>query len=211
MNTFLPSPDFKRSAEILDDKRLGKQRVEAMQILKINIARTDEFSSHICDFCGKLFLNPSPVDFEVHSLVQVARYGQIPWENHPAVRMWRGYEGILAYYGFVMCEEWIKRGFKDRLLQFFGGFLHENLHSFQPNIDFLPEDGSSERTFAMDNPFLFWNAPEWMQNIQVIFDFCYSHRANLMRKDPIFYGKYGWDFFENYNSVPYKWNREFWK
>ena len=32
MQTFLPYADFKRSAESLDNKRLGKQRVEAMQI-----------------------------------------------------------------------------------------------------------------------------------------------------------------------------------
>lgn len=34
MQTFLPLPDYQASAEVLDDKRLGKQRVEAMQILK---------------------------------------------------------------------------------------------------------------------------------------------------------------------------------
>lgn len=34
MQTFLPYADFKKSANCLDDKRLGKQRVEALQILK---------------------------------------------------------------------------------------------------------------------------------------------------------------------------------
>ncbi len=34
MQTFLPYPDFKRSAKVLDYRRLGKQRVEALQILK---------------------------------------------------------------------------------------------------------------------------------------------------------------------------------
>ena len=34
MQTFLPVPDFKKSAKILDWRRLGKQRVEARQILK---------------------------------------------------------------------------------------------------------------------------------------------------------------------------------
>lgn len=33
MQTFLPYPDFKKSASVLDYKRLGKQRVEAMQIV----------------------------------------------------------------------------------------------------------------------------------------------------------------------------------
>lgn len=33
MQTFLPYPDFKKTAKVLDYRRLGKQRVEAMQIL----------------------------------------------------------------------------------------------------------------------------------------------------------------------------------
>lgn len=33
MQTFLPYPDFRASAEALDPRRLGKQRVEALQIL----------------------------------------------------------------------------------------------------------------------------------------------------------------------------------
>lgn len=35
MQTFLPYADFKMSAQVLDMKRLGKQRVEAWQILQI--------------------------------------------------------------------------------------------------------------------------------------------------------------------------------
>ena len=34
MQTFLPYPDFEESAKALDNKRLGKQRVEAWQILR---------------------------------------------------------------------------------------------------------------------------------------------------------------------------------
>lgn len=34
MQTFLPWPDFERSARALDDRRLGKQRVEALQVLR---------------------------------------------------------------------------------------------------------------------------------------------------------------------------------
>jgi hypothetical protein len=34
MQTFLPDPDFRRSALILDRRRLGKQRVEALQVLR---------------------------------------------------------------------------------------------------------------------------------------------------------------------------------
>lgn len=34
MQTFLPSPDFAESARALDDRRLGKQRVEVLQIVR---------------------------------------------------------------------------------------------------------------------------------------------------------------------------------
>ncbi|MDR6979185.1 hypothetical protein J2X68_005919 [Streptomyces sp. 3330] len=34
MQTFLPYPDFARSAAALDPRRLGKQRVEALQVLR---------------------------------------------------------------------------------------------------------------------------------------------------------------------------------
>ena len=34
MQTFLPYPDFAKTATVLDPRRLGKQRVEAMQILR---------------------------------------------------------------------------------------------------------------------------------------------------------------------------------
>jgi hypothetical protein len=33
VQTFLPYPDFERTAEVLDARRLGKQRVEVLQIL----------------------------------------------------------------------------------------------------------------------------------------------------------------------------------
>lgn len=34
MQTFLPYPDFEASARALDDRRLGKQRVEALQVVR---------------------------------------------------------------------------------------------------------------------------------------------------------------------------------
>ena len=34
MQTFLPCPDFEETASLLDNRRLGKQRVEALQVLR---------------------------------------------------------------------------------------------------------------------------------------------------------------------------------
>lgn len=40
MQTFLPFSDFKESIEVLDYRRLGKQRVETFQVLNILLGRT---------------------------------------------------------------------------------------------------------------------------------------------------------------------------
>ena len=76
MQTFLPYADFESTARVLDRQRLGKQRVECLQLLTaINVGGG--------------------------------------WSNHPAANMWRGYEQSLIDYGVVICDEWIRRGYKD--------------------------------------------------------------------------------------------------
>lgn len=47
MQTFLPYPDFRKSAEALDYKRLGRQRTECRQLLRaITSPRTAGWASH---------------------------------------------------------------------------------------------------------------------------------------------------------------------
>jgi hypothetical protein len=95
MQTFLPLPRFKHSAACLDNKRLGKQRVECKQIL--------------------LCLGVPVGEHEP---------GTSSWRNHPAVRMWVGHEAALAVYAIVVCREWIQRGFNDTLCpQFMGSYV----------------------------------------------------------------------------------------
>lgn len=86
MQTFLPLPSFRESARCLDNKRLGKQRVECKQIL----------------LCLGLPIGPHVP-------------GKRGWRSHPAVLMWSGYETALLTYSIVVCREWRSRGFKDRL------------------------------------------------------------------------------------------------
>lgn len=81
MMTFIVSSDVVECAKALDYRRLGKQRVEAYQIL-----RTLRGQSH-------------------------------GWKNHPAVRMWRGYENALAVYMNAMIDEWILRGYKNTMIK----------------------------------------------------------------------------------------------
>jgi hypothetical protein len=46
VNTFLPWPDEVKTAKSLDNKRLGKQRVEALQILRANLGLTIGWRNH---------------------------------------------------------------------------------------------------------------------------------------------------------------------
>lgn len=46
MQTFLPYPSFTDSARVLDNRRLGKQRVETLQILKALTLPTYGWQSH---------------------------------------------------------------------------------------------------------------------------------------------------------------------
>ena len=139
MQTFLPYPDFTKNAQCLDNKRLGKQRVECLQILK---ALSDPF------------------------------YG---WQNHPAVKMWRGYEGALCWYGYSICIEWVNRGFNDTCS---GKMQIIDKAQFFNN----PAD----------------NKPKFIGN----YSFHASHRSNLLRKDPVHYGQFGWT---EPHDLPYVW------
>ena len=81
MQTFLPYSSFIKTFKCLDYRRLGKQRVEAYQILNILLDRTD-------------------------------RKG---WRNHPAVKMWKGYENALKQYHNECIKEWIYRGYNNNM------------------------------------------------------------------------------------------------
>lgn len=124
MQTFVPYPDPTASALCLDNKRLGKQRVEVLQLLNALAGNSKG------------------------------------WSNHPAARMWRGYENALVYYGSCICGIWVERGFNDtcygKILQFW---------------DNDPGD------------IIF---PPWWGRIDVHL----SHQSNLVRKDPAHYRTY---------------------
>lgn len=103
MQTFLPYPSLEQTAAVLDDRRLGKQRVEAKQILLALGVPVGEHEG-----------NP-----------------QSRWRHHPAVRMWRGFERYLCHYGVTVCREWTARGFKDSLLDQFEGASEAALLMFR--------------------------------------------------------------------------------
>lgn len=92
MQTF--APEGRRidlGFQALDYRRLGKQRVEAWQIL--NVLRGVDNEGNPKDHKG--------------------------WVNHPATKMWRGHTAALAFYGMMCCREWKQRGFNDTMLSRF--------------------------------------------------------------------------------------------
>lgn len=145
MQTFLPYKSFTESVRCLDDKRLGKQRVEAAQILTILT------STYV---------------------VPISKFGQPvtqrqSWTQHPAVKMWRGYEESLKVYYNLCRAEWIARGFTNNLPPLVVGTWQVAL-------------------------------PTWIGHEE----FHASHRSNLLRKDPEWYGQFGWT---EPADLPYSW------
>ncbi len=92
MQTFLPYRNFEQSVRSLDYRRLGKQRVECFQLLK-SLGNTRDVDLDDVD------LSTPPKG----------------WVNHPAAKMWRGYEGTLAQYHDSCILEWLRRGYKNTM------------------------------------------------------------------------------------------------
>lgn len=129
MQTFLPYPDFKKSLQTLDYRRLGKQRVEAYQILR------------------------------------AIKYGS-GWRHHPVTKMWRNHINALKLYHNLCIDEWVRRGYQNRMEKM----------KITGKISYPP-------WFRREN-------------------FHAAHRSNLLRKDAVFYGRYGW---AEPPDLPYLW------
>lgn len=125
MQTFLPYESFARSAACLDRQRLGKQRVETLQIM------------------GALINHKG-------------------WINHPATKMWRGYERALLEYQRAICTEWTdNRGYKDTCWDKTWDVYHAAPRAWRARLVM----------------------PTWLGREDVHL----SHQANLLRKDPEHY------------------------
>lgn len=130
MQTFLPYKSFVYSTLVLDKKRLNKQRIENMQIMRA-------------------LVDPNAVG----------------WVNHPVTNMWRGYENALMSYQYATVSAWTRKGYRDTCLE----KTLELFHTL-PQVKRLPR------------------VPHWLGK-KVVHS---SHRANLLRKDPVWYGQFNW-------------------
>jgi len=98
MQTFLPYSDFRKSAECLDYRRLGKQRLEANDILCL-----------VYKIMGKD--KKEELELSERQMTYLWRR----FRHHPAVLMWVGYIGALKSYRNTIIEEWIERGYRNNI------------------------------------------------------------------------------------------------
>ena len=80
------------------------------------------------------------------------------WSNHPAVKMWKGHEEVLAHYTLDICSEWVRRGYKDTCA--------DKVREMFPKL----------------TPAYLVLTPLWLDDIAE------SHQSNLIRKMPEHYG-----------------------
>jgi len=111
MQTFLPYADFELSAKVLDSKRLGKQRIEARDVLYI-ISRLEDQEN--------LDWLPVSLNFPLSKEELRERGDKIfrMFKNHPCCRMWLGHKEALVLYYDTVVREWKRRGYKHTLKLF---------------------------------------------------------------------------------------------
>lgn len=114
---------------------------------------------------------------EGYQILKVLATNGKAWRNHPAVLMWEGHEGSLLEYVGDMITEAKYRGIKTE--------------NNQANINALFAQYGKQ-----------WNStkPNWMTDKTKLAKIVATHRANLYRKDPIFYAEYS-------NAVESKYNQ----
>lgn len=131
---------------MLDNQRLNKQALEGWQIL-MTLLELDPAGNH-----------------------------RVPkgWVNHPAVKMWRGYESALTNYIVEMVIEWKRRGYKSTIAD-----KALTTHDRAVELGLLWENGNAE-------------LPHWM-NESIYDDLASSHRVALLTKKYDWYSQFGWE------------------
>lgn len=162
VNTFITSSYLPNTFKDLDYRRLGKQRVEAKQIIDIleKIDAGEDVSS-------------------------------IGFASHTATKMWIGYTNALKAYYNLCLDEWINRGYKNKMVKYdIDETRFTNRESVFDGVKttFLTEDTEySFPPFTSFRPFILF------------------HRSALYKKDPKYYVKFLNEELEPYVDLGYLW------
>lgn len=146
MQTFVPlTKSFSDVARVLDNKRLNKQALEGWQIL-MTLLELDPQGNHR------------------------APKG---WVNHPAVKMWRGYETALYQYIQQMVIEWKSRGFNSTI-------------GDKAKATML----RAHELGLIDIKYI--KFPSWVEDYNTYGEIASSHRTALLSKNYEWYSQFGW-------------------
>lgn len=164
MQTFLPYDDFAESLTCLDPKRLNKQISECFQILRaLKYSPIEQFhrkhykeerKAKAAYIKLKAAYIKLKYDFHKKGGYKQTRPNKYKraWTNHPAARMWKGYEDGLCAYAYMACL-------------------------IQINRDLVKEPHMYMEAFKIAAT-IEYSYPPWFGND----DFHASHRSNLLRK-----------------------------
>jgi len=121
---------------------------------------------------------------ETIQILSVLRGETDGYANHPAVRMWEGYEPALVLYGLFVAHEWrIERGHNDTTWGKFAELAQE--------YGMVPSEPGQLLTAPVARP-------AWLDDLWVL----RSHRSNLLRKAEHHYGE---QFPGTPDDMPYLW------
>lgn len=127
---------------------------------------------------------------ETRQIIRVIEGIKMGYRNHPAVKMYTPYLDFLRLYHNIMRAEWVHRGKNS-------------------NMPDEPLSVSKEEVIYFFFLLLYCNAkvskkvvyPSWWGKHD---DFHSCHRANLLSKDSVHYGQFGWQ--EKADDKGYWWN-----
>lgn len=156
--TFLPYEDFIETARCLDRQRLGKQRVEAGQILRT------------LGIEGVLLTPPILRGVEKKQA----------WINHPAVKMWLGYENALKYYYNIICQEWIDRGYQQNMRLF---YFHDMEYIELPYWLGDERFHSSHRASLLAKDYRWYSQFEWEEEPKIEYVWPTNCRGGIITKE----------------------------
>jgi len=107
MQTFLPYNDYTECAKVLDMKRLGKQRVEVLQLLK---------------WIHGLKAGVGKKGWSNHPARKMWYTDSYDFTN------------ALVCYGVAICQEWISRGYNDTCLSKIEHYYDKSLRTDNPKF-----------------------------------------------------------------------------
>jgi hypothetical protein len=148
IQTFMPlaTTDYSKQAEVLDNRRLNKQALEAWQILMVLVK-----------------LDPANADREPKG-----------WVNHPAVKMWKGYEQALVEYTLAMVAEWHRRGYNSTIGD-------KAVATYQRAVELGRTEHRAVKAI-----------PAWQANQELFDQIARTHRQALLAKEYEHYSQFGW-------------------